>query len=254
VTARTRGPPVATSNFGTMTAIEVKNLHQVYGRTTALDDISFAVREGEVFGLLGRNGAGKSTTVEVIAGLIRPRRGTARVCGLDPIAERAAVRRILGVQLQAASLHYALTVRELVRLHRGFHSDGADPDELIDALNLTDRRDTRFESLSGGEAQRVSIAVALVGRPRVALLDELTTGLDPEARRDLWRLVAALRADGVTILLVSHAMEEVERLCDRVALLDHGRVLAVDTPAGLVARSGRTSLDEAFLELTGGIR
>jgi ABC-2 type transport system ATP-binding protein len=237
-----------------MTAIEVKDLHHVYGRTTALDGVSFAVREGEVFGLLGRNGAGKSTTVEVIAGLIRPGRGTARVCGLDPITQRAAVRRILGVQLQAASLHYALTVRELVHLHRGFHPSGADPDELIDALNLTDRRDTRFENLSGGEAQRVSIAVALTGRPRVALLDELTTGLDPEARRELWRLIAGLRADGVTILLVSHAMEEVERLCDRVALLDHGRVLAVDTPAGLVARTGRTSLDEAFLDLTGGTR
>jgi ABC-2 type transport system ATP-binding protein len=143
--------------------------------------------------------------VEVIAGLIRPGRGTARVCGLDPIAERAAVRRILGVQLQEASLHYALTVRELVRLHCGLHPAGADPGELIDALNLSDRRDTRFESLSGGEAQRVSIAVALAGRPRVALLD-------------------------------------------------HGRVLAVDTPAGLVARTGRTSLDEAFLDLTGETR
>ncbi len=237
-----------------MTAIEVKNLHQRYGRTIALDDVSFAVREGEVFGLLGRNGAGKSTTVEVIAGLIRPDRGTARVCGLDPIAQRSAVRRILGVQLQAAALHPALTVGELVRLHRGFHAGGDDPDRLIDALNLADRRDTRFENLSGGEMQRVSIAVALVGRPRVALLDELTTGLDPEARRDLWRLVAGLRADGVTILLVSHAMEEVERLCDRVALLDRGRVLAVDTPAGLIARTGRTSLDEAFLDLTGGTR
>jgi ABC-2 type transport system ATP-binding protein len=235
-----------------MAAIDVHDLHKRYGRTTALDDVGFTVGAGEIFGLLGRNGAGKSTTVAAIAGLIRPDRGTVQVLGLDPVADRARVRRVLGVQLQSAALHYALTVRELVRLHRSFHRTGADPDELIDTLGLTPVRDTRFENLSGGEAQRTSIAVALVGRPRVAVLDELTTGLDPEGRRALWSVVAGLRGSGVTVLLVSHLMEEVERLCDRVALLDHGRLLALDTPAGLMARTGRSTLDEAFLALTGG--
>ncbi|GIE98743.1 ABC transporter ATP-binding protein [Paractinoplanes rishiriensis] len=237
-----------------MTAIEVTDLHKRYGRTTALDGVSFTVHPGEIFGLLGRNGAGKSTTVAAIAGLIRPDRGTVRVLGHDPVRERATVRRVLGVQLQDAALHPALTVRELIRLHRGLHADGLDPDFLIDALNLDHRRDTRFEQLSGGEAQRVSIAAALAGKPRVAVLDELTTGLDPEARRDIWRIVTDLRADGVSVLLVSHAMEEVERLCDRVALLDHGRLLALDTPAALAAQTGRDTLDEAFLALTGGTR
>ncbi|MDP9793682.1 ABC-2 type transport system ATP-binding protein [Catenuloplanes nepalensis] len=235
-----------------MTAIEVRNLHQRYGRRTALNGVDLTVADGEVVGLLGRNGAGKSTTVGVIAGLLRPDRGTARVRGLDPIADRREVRRLLGVQLQDAALHPSLTVRELVRLHRGFHATGADPDELIETLGLTGVRDTRFENLSGGEAQRTSIAVALTGRPRVALLDELTTGLDPEARRHLWRVITGLRADGMTVLLVSHAMEEVERLCDRVVLLDRGRVLATGTPAALIARTGGDTLDEAFLTLTGG--
>ncbi|HET6532002.1 MAG TPA: ABC transporter ATP-binding protein [Actinoplanes sp.] len=237
-----------------MTPIEVAHLHKRYRRTTALDDVSFTVEPGEIFGLLGRNGAGKSTTVETIAGLIRPERGTARVCGLDPIADRAAVRRVLGVQLQSAALHPALTVRELVRLHRSFYRDGADPDRLIADLGLEPRRDTRFQNLSGGEAQRVSIAVALAGRPTVALLDELTTGLDPEARRHLWDVVAGLRGTGVTVLLVSHLTEELERLCDRVAVLDHGRVLGLDTPAALIARAGRATLEEAFLALVGGRR
>ncbi|MDR7320060.1 MULTISPECIES: ABC transporter ATP-binding protein [Catenuloplanes] len=238
-----------------MTAIEVKDLHQRYGRKPALDGVDLTVEDGEIVGLLGRNGAGKSTTVGVIAGLLRPDRGTVRVCGLDPVADRRRVRRLLGVQPQDAALHPSLTVRELVRLHRGFHTGGgADPDELIELLGLTAVRDTRFESLSGGEAQRTSIAVALVGRPRVALLDELTTGLDPQARRHLRQVITDRRADGMTVLLVSHAMEEVERLCDRVVLLDTGRVLATGTPAALVARTGRATLDEAFLALTGGAR
>jgi ABC-2 type transport system ATP-binding protein len=237
-----------------MAAIEVTGLHKRFRRTVALDGVDFAVEPGEIFGLLGRNGAGKSTAVAAIAGLIKPDRGSVRVLGLDPIAQRAEVRRVLGVQLQDAALHGALTVRELIRLHRGLHDDGLDPDTLIEALGLGHRAGARFEQLSGGEAQRVSIAAALAGRPRVAVLDELTTGLDPEARRDVWRIVTGLRDDGVTVLLVSHAMEEVERLCDRVALLDRGKLLALDSPAGLIALTGRTGLDEAFLALTGGAR
>jgi ABC-2 type transport system ATP-binding protein len=219
-------------------AIEVRDLHKRYGNTVAVDDVSLSVREGEILGVLGRNGAGKTTMVETVAGLRRPDRGTVRVLGLDPRRDRARVRQVLGVQLQESALHHALTVRELVRLYRTFYPRGADPDRLIDALGLSDRRGTRFEKLSGGQQQRLSIALALVGNPRVALLDELTTGLDPEARRQIWSLVERLRSEGVTVLLVSHLMEEAERLCDRVVLIDHGRVVAEDTPAGLIARAG----------------
>ncbi|MEV7232259.1 ABC transporter ATP-binding protein [Polymorphospora sp. NPDC051019] len=221
-----------------MLAIEVRNLHKRYGQVVAVDDVSLSVDEGEIVGVLGRNGAGKTTTVEAIAGLRRPDRGTVRVLGLDPHRDRARVRQVLGVQLQSSALHSALTVRELVGLYRSFYATGADPDKLIEAVGLTGSRGTRFEKLSGGQQQRLSIALALVGNPRVALLDELTTGLDPEARRHIWSMVEDLRAGGVTVLLVSHLMEEVERLCDRVALIDQGRVVAVDTPVGLIAAAG----------------
>ncbi len=234
-----------------MTPIRITNLHKRYKQTVAVEDVSFTVRQGEIFGLLGRNGAGKSTTVAMIAGLTRPDRGSVRVLGHDPFAERPAVRRVLGVQLQDAALHPSLTVAEVLRLHRSFHREGADVDGLIGKLGLTARRDTRFEKLSGGEQQRVSIGAALIGSPRVVLLDELTTGLDPEGRRRIWEVIRALRADGVGVLLVSHQMEEVERLCDRVALIDHGRLIAMDTPAGLKKHTGSSTLDDAFLSLTG---
>lgn len=221
-----------------MNAIEVRHLHKSYGEVVAVDDLSFEVNEGEIFGLLGRNGAGKSTAVESIAGLVRPDRGEVRVLGLDPRRDRRRLLPKLGVQLQSSALHWSLTVRELVRLYRTFYKTGAEPDELIAVLGLEARRDVRFDKLSGGEAQRLSIALALVGNPKVALLDELTTGLDPEARRQIWSLMSSLRTAGVTILLVSHLMEEVERLCDRVALIDHGRIVAEDSPAGLVSQAG----------------
>ncbi|MFY1694429.1 MULTISPECIES: ABC transporter ATP-binding protein [unclassified Solwaraspora] len=241
-----------------MPAITVEDIHKRYGATVAVDSVSFTVEAGEVLGVLGRNGAGKTTVVETIAGLRRPDHGRVRVLGLDPWRDRARLRQVLGVQLQAAALHAALTVRELVRLYRSFYADGADPDELIDLLGLADRRDTRFEKLSGGQQQRLSIALALVGKPRVALLDELSTGLDPQARRRIWAVVEQLRDDGVTVLLVSHLMEEVERLCDRIALIDRGRLIALDSPAGLITRAERraadtgtaapsTTLDDAFL-------
>ena len=243
-------PVISRSYRRNMTPIQVTNLHKRYEQTVAVDNVSFTVRPAEIFGLLGRNGAGKSTTVEMIAGLVRPDRGAVRVLGHDPFTARTAVRRLLGVQLQDAALHPALTVGELLRLHRSFHREGADVDELIGKLGLSARRDTRFENLSGGEMQRVSVGAALIGRPRVVLLDELTTGLDPEGRRQIWEVVSALRADGLSVLLVSHQMEEVERLCDRVALLDHGRLIALDTPAGLKDHTGSSTLDDAFLSLT----
>ncbi|WP_449283126.1 ABC transporter ATP-binding protein [Leucobacter sp.] len=232
-------------------AVSAVRLHKRYRRRIAVEEVSLRVEQGEVFGILGANGAGKTTTVEMIAGLRRPDRGRATVLGLDPVHDRAAVRQLLGVQLQEAELHGSLTVGELIGLYRGFYPEPRPADELIELVGLGDQRRTRFDRLSGGQQQRLSIALALAGRPRVVILDELTTGLDPRARRGMWRTVHRLRDEGCTILLVSHAMEEVELLCDRVALLDAGRVIALDTPAGLVARAGAEDLDQAFVALTG---
>ncbi|MEU8385010.1 ABC transporter ATP-binding protein [Streptosporangium sp. NPDC048865] len=219
-------------------AVEADRLHRRYRSTVAVEEVSLSVAAGEIFGILGRNGAGKTTTVELIAGLRRPDRGTVRVLGLDARRDRARLRQVLGVQLQEAALHSALTVTELVRLYATFYRDPLPGGELIESVGLTTSRRTRFENLSGGQQQRLSIALALVGRPRVVILDELTTGLDPEARRQMWSTLERLRESGVTVLLVSHAMEEIERLCDRVALLDEGRVVALDSPSGLVRRAG----------------
>ncbi|WP_341720802.1 ABC transporter ATP-binding protein [Micromonospora sp. FIMYZ51] len=232
-------------------AILAENLAKRYGRTQAVVDVSLRVDSGETMGILGTNGAGKTTTVEMIAGLRGPDRGRIRVLGLDPRRDRARLRQVLGVQLQNAYLHHALRVTELVELYRSFYPAPRPTDELLDLVDLAEQRRTIFEKLSGGQKQRLSIALALAGRPRVVILDELTTGLDPAARRRMWGTIERLRADGVTILLVSHAMEEVERLCDRVAVIDAGRVLALDTPAGLVARTGAANLDDAFVALTG---
>ncbi|MEV5751159.1 ABC transporter ATP-binding protein [Actinoallomurus sp. NPDC052308] len=219
-----------------MPVIEVRNLHKRYGAKVAVEDVSFAVEEGEIFGVLGPNGAGKTTTVECVAGLRAPDRGTVSVLGLDPRRDRVELTRRLGMQLQASRLPDKMKVREAVDLYASFHDRPADPERLIEDLGLADQRDTRFGRLSGGQQQRVSIALALVGNPQVAILDELTTGLDPQARRDTWQLIEDVRDRGVTIVLVTHFMEEAERLCDRLAVIDGGRVIAVDTPAGLVAR------------------
>ncbi|GAB3657438.1 ABC transporter ATP-binding protein [Glycomyces tarimensis] len=235
----------------TATALRAEHLHKRYGETVAVDDVSLAVEEGEVIGVLGTNGAGKTTMVEMIAGLRTPDRGSVSVLGLDPRRDRAKVRQVLGVQLQETQLHGALTVDELLGLYRSFYHRPRPAEELLELVGLGEQRGTRFERLSGGQQQRLSIALALAGRPRIVILDELTTGLDPRARRQMWKTVERLRDDDVTILLVSHAMEEVERLCDRVVLLDAGRIVTVDTPAGLVARAGAENLDDAFVALTG---
>lgn len=230
-------------------AVLVENIRKRYKDTVAVDDVSFRVDPGEVLGVLGVNGAGKSTTVELVAGLRAPDSGTVRVLGLDPRKDRKAVRQLLGVQLQEAQLHDALTVSELVDMYRSFYSDPRSADEVIEMVELGGKRDTRFESLSGGQQQRLSIALALVGRPRVVILDELTTGLDPRARRRIWAAIEALTEESV--ILVSHAMDEVERLCDRVVLLDAGRIAAEGTPAEVMARAGTTTLEEAFVAITG---
>ena len=220
-----------------MTALEVRNLHKRYGHHVAVDDVSFSVEEGEIFGIIGPNGAGKTTTVECIAGLRTPDSGSISVLGLDPIKDRTKVRERLGVQLQESSFPDAIKVAEALDLYSSFYRDPADWRELMDLLDLTGKRNTRYKALSGGQKQRLSIALALVGRPRVAILDELTTGLDPQARRDTWTLIERVRDTGVTILLVTHFMDEAERLSDRIAVIDSGRVAAVDTPAGLIAQA-----------------
>jgi ABC-2 type transport system ATP-binding protein len=220
-----------------MTAIiEVRNLRKAYGDTVAVDDVSFTVQEGEIFGILGPNGAGKTTTVECVEGLRTADRGEISVLGLDPQRDRAELTQQLGVQLQDSQMPDRLKVAEALDLYSSFYRAPADWRGLLEVLGLADKAGTRFKKLSGGQKQRLSIALALVGNPRVAVLDELTTGLDPQARRDTWELIEGVRDRGVTIVLVSHFMEEAERLCDRVALIDSGRVVVVDTPAALAER------------------
>ncbi|MFF5405858.1 ABC transporter ATP-binding protein [Streptomyces misionensis] len=217
--------------------IEVTDLRKSYAGRTVVDGVSFAVEEGEVFGILGPNGAGKTTTVECVEGLREPDAGRVRVAGFDPVADHERVARVLGAQLQQSELQPKLTVREALELYASFYPDPADWRPLAERLGLTARLGTRFAKLSGGQRQRLFIALALIGNPRVVVLDELTTGLDPRARRDTWQLIEDVRASGVTVLLVTHFMEEAQRLCDRIAVLDKGRVAALDTPAGLIRRS-----------------
>ncbi|WP_149828913.1 ABC transporter ATP-binding protein [Streptomyces tailanensis] len=217
--------------------VEVVDLRKSYGGRAVVDGVSFAVEEGEIFGILGPNGAGKTTTVECVEGLRVPDAGRVRVTGLDPIADHERVARVLGAQLQQSELQPKLTVREALELYAGFYPAPADWRPLAERLGLTERLTTPFGKLSGGQKQRLFIALALIGDPRIVVLDELTTGLDPRARRDTWQLIEDIRADGVTVLLVTHFMEEAQRLCDRIAVIDKGRVAALDTPAGLIRRS-----------------
>ncbi|GAA2153991.1 ABC transporter ATP-binding protein [Kitasatospora kazusensis] len=218
--------------------IEVADLRKAYGRRSVLEGVSFQVAEGEIFGLLGPNGAGKTTTVECCEGLRRADGGSVRVLGLDPVRQAAQLRSRIGVQLQQAQLQDALRVGEALELYASFYPRPCDRRELLAQWGLADHRETPFGKLSGGLRQRLFIALALVGNPEVAFLDELTTGLDPQGRRDTWELVRQVRDSGVTVVLVSHFMDEVEALCDRAAVLDGGRIVASGTPRELIARSG----------------
>ncbi len=220
-----------------MPVIEVDNLVKRYDDVPVVDGVSFTVEKGEIFAILGPNGAGKTTTVESIAGLRQPDGGRISVLGLDPQHDAAEMRERLGVQLQESSLPDRIKVWEALDLYSSFYRSPAPWPDLLDQLGLTEKRDTKFAKLSGGQKQRLSVALALVGNPEIAILDELTTGLDPQARRDTWALVEQLRDRGVTIVLVTHFMEEAERLADRVALIDSGKLIALDTPAGLVSRA-----------------
>ena len=233
--------------------MKIQNLTKSYAGRAVVQDLSLAIAPGEIFGIVGRNGAGKTTTVECLAGLRRPDAGTISVLGLDPRRDRTELRERLGVQLQDSELPANLRVAEALELYASFYREPADVDRLIVDLGLTDKRGTAFGKLSGGQKQRLSVALALVGSPQVAILDELTTGLDPQARRDTWAVIRSIRATGVTVVLVTHFMEEAERLCDRVAVLREGRIVALDTPEELIADAGRRlnlprpSLEDAFL-------
>ncbi|UFU04146.1 ABC transporter ATP-binding protein [Ruania suaedae] len=215
--------------------IEIAGLHKSYGTTRAVADVSLTVRRGEIFGILGPNGAGKTTTVELLAGLRQADGGSIRVLGVDSQLHPEQVRERLGIQLQASRLPAKIRVAEALGLYASFYADPADPADLMARLGLTAKANTAFADLSGGQQQRLSIALALVGNPEVAVLDELTTGLDPQARRDTWALIEQVRERGVSIVLVTHFMDEAERLADRLAIIDEGRVVAQGSPAELVA-------------------
>jgi ABC-2 type transport system ATP-binding protein len=219
-----------------MAVIEVANLRKQYGEHVAVEDVSFTVERGEIFGIVGRNGAGKTTTVECVEGLRKPDRGKVSILGMDVERDADSIRTKVGVQLQQSQLPEKMRVDEAMALFASFYPDPANTDELLHDLGLAEKRRTPYKKLSGGQQQRLAIALALVGNPEIAFLDELTTGLDPQARRDTWHLIEGMRDRGVTVVLVTHFMEEAERLCDRLALVDSGRIVALDTPAGLVSR------------------
>ena len=216
--------------------IHVSAIRKTYGRTVAVDEVSFEVRQGEIFGLIGPNGAGKTTTMECVEGLRRPDGGTISVLGLDPARQVYALQDRIGVQLQEAQLQKRIKVREAVSLWASLYPKPVDGDRLLEQLGLTDKRNAWFMTLSGGQKQRLFIALALINDPELVFLDELTTGLDPQARRAIWELVRGIRARGKTVFLTTHLMEEAERLCDRVAIIDHGRIIDIDTPEALVLR------------------
>jgi ABC-2 type transport system ATP-binding protein len=242
--------------------IEVRDLVKRYGDVTAVKGVSFEVREGEIFGIVGPNGAGKTTTLEIIETLKPPSAGHISIDGFDAMREPWRVKRIIGVQLQAAGFYPGLTLRELLQLFAGLYDVKVDAMEMLRKVQLEDKARTRYEKLSGGQKQRFSIASTLVNRPRVIFLDEPSTGLDPQARLNLWELVRQIRDDGVTVVLTTHYMEEAEKLCDRLAIMDEGLIVASGTPHQLIdtlLAKGfekpqlvrQATLEDVFLDLTG---
>ena len=228
--------PSAPSTEATDAVIVARELTRRYGDIVAVDRASFEVYRGEVFGILGPNGAGKTTTVEMLEGLVEPTSGTASVVGFEVTEYPDEVKTRIGVQLQASSYHQFLTLRELLELFGSFYPQCAEPEELLDRVGLLDWADARMDQLSGGLRQRFSLVAAIVNRPELVFFDEPTAGLDPDARRDLWEIVEDIRAQGATVVLTTHYMDEAERLCDRIAFLNEGRIEALDAPGALVRR------------------
>jgi len=218
--------------------IRVSRLKKIYGAVTAVDGVSFDVRANEIFGMVGPNGAGKTTTVECVEGLRRSDGGEIRVLGLDPRNDGRALREMIGVQLQESALQSRIRVWEVLDLFASFYSRSMEWEGLLKTLGLGDKRKAPFAKLSGGQKQRLFIALAMINDPRIVFFDELSTGLDPQARRAMWDLVRGIRDKGKTIVLTTHFMEEAERLCDRVAIIDHGKIIALDSPENLIRGLG----------------
>jgi ABC-2 type transport system ATP-binding protein len=245
-----------------MAIIEVKNLIKRYGDFAAVNGVSFSVEEGEIFGILGPNGAGKTTTLEIIEGLKRPTQGTITVDGLDTQTHTDEVKSRIGVQLQAANFFEALSLVELINVFGAMYDRKVNALELLEEVQLLDKAASQAKELSGGQRQRLSIAIGLVNDPRVLFLDEPTTGLDPQARRNLWDLVEQVKAKGKTVVITTHYMDEAEVLCDRVAIMDAGKIIALDSPRKLIEQllakgfskpvvQQQANLEDVFLTMTG---
>jgi ABC-2 type transport system ATP-binding protein len=226
------------------TAVEVAHLSKQYGSLLAVDDVSLSVEQGEILGILGPNGAGKTTLVEMIEGLRRPDRGSILLLGLDGKRDRKQIREIVGVQLQSTTLYDRIRVREALVLFGGYYRRALPVESLLRSFALTEKQHAFVSSLSGGQKQRLALALAVVNDPKLLFLDEPTTGLDPQARRNLWEIIRGLRDQGKTVVLTTHSMEEAEELCHRVAIMDQGRIIALDRPATLIAEAGLDSTVE----------
>jgi len=244
--------------------ISVENLSKKYGEFEAVKGISFNVYEGEIFGLLGPNGAGKSTTLEIIETLREKTSGRVLVDGMDLDKHPEEIKKIIGVQLQTSGYYPALNLTELIQLFGGLYNQAVKPLQLLDMVNLRDKAKSKFKELSGGQKQRFSIATTLINHPKIIFLDEPTTGLDPQARRNLWELVKDIRSKGTTVIITTHYMDEAEVLCDRVAIIDAGRIIALDTPDKLIDKLVATgferpkevkkaNLEDVFIQLTGHV-
>jgi ABC-2 type transport system ATP-binding protein len=242
--------------------ISVNKLTKRYSESIAVDAIEFSVREGEVFGILGPNGAGKTTTLEMMETLRSIDAGSVTVDGVDVASQPQQIKEIIGIQLQATSFFDKLTLSEQLRLYAGFYRNSVDSSQLLEYVQLANKAKSYVENLSGGQRQRFSIAAALVNAPRVLFLDEPTTGLDPQARRNLWELVRSIKERGITVVMTTHYMDEAETLCDRIAIMDEGKILEIDTPRKLISallRRGfkkdhqvaQANLEDVFLDLTG---
>jgi ABC-2 type transport system ATP-binding protein len=235
-------------------AIEVRGLIKRYGTLAAVNGLDLEMRRGECFGLLGPNGAGKTTTIEILEGLNQPTEGDVRVLGRYWASDERYLRERLGISLQETHLQERLTVAESLRLFRSFYERGRDVEQLLKMVSLEDKRDTWYSRLSGGQKQRLAVACALAGDPEILFLDEPTTGLDPQSRRQLWELILAYRGEGRTVLLTTHYMDEAERLCDRVGVVDHGKMIALGTPRELIATLGGEEVVEFAVQPQAGAR
>jgi ABC-2 type transport system ATP-binding protein len=229
------------------TVVEVRNLTKRYGDLVAVNDVSFNIEKGEIFGLLGPNGAGKTTTVEMIEGLRKPDGGAIRVCGFDVSKRLDKVKETIGVQLQSTTIYDKIRVGEAIELFGGYYQKPLPTTEILDKVSLSDKMSSFVEALSGGQRQRLAIALAMVNNPEILFLDEPTTGLDPQARRNVWDIIAQLKEKGKTIVLTTHYMEEAERLCDRVGIMDMGRIISLDTPKDLIAKQNLESAVELVI-------